>query len=154
SPWEKDQKNRRRETKLGYLGLNRAKLPEMIRFQFQHLEDKEGWYRVHPDFSNFYMTLLATRLASRLGLSLVTNSKIADQLAMTFRKGRGSVEVVRGRDFDATGPRRKLPPQLANGMLVDLAIASISIQKDVPAKELLQFRRDHAEELALFRNEI
>jgi hypothetical protein len=108
------------------------------------------------------MTLLASRLANRLGLGLVTESNAADQLALAVRKGKpfsGGNELFRRRrsrhgDFDAFGPRRTLPRDVARGMLLDLMLESISLPKDVPAKKLLSFKRDHAEELGVFRREV
>jgi hypothetical protein len=139
-----------------YVLMNANKLPDMIRSQFEQMQEKSDWYRVEPDFSRFYITLLATRLAGRLGLGLVTGTKTADALATSVRKGRVNLYSSRrvGRDFDASGSRRKLPWELAPSMIMDLAVSSVSIDQDVPPKELLKFRRDHADELSLLRIEV
>jgi hypothetical protein len=122
----------------------------------------QGWYHVSPGFANFYMTLLASQLASRLGLGLVTESSTADQLAVAVRKGKplggldndDFVGLRFGRHFEAYGARRRLPTEVAPGLLVDLMVQSIALPNDVPAKDLLKFKRDHREELAVFRREV
>lgn len=68
--------------------IHPQKLPYFIQ---QHLEDhlnSEGWYEVSQGFSSFYMTLLASRIASTRGLGLVTESNSADQLATAVQKGK------------------------------------------------------------------
>jgi len=61
--------------------------------------------------------------------------------------GDRNARLLRGRGRSAT-------PKIAQGLLVDLAFESLSIPKEVTAKKLLTFKNDHAEELAVYRNEL
>jgi len=92
--------------------IHPQKLPYLIRSYLDRAINDEGWVQVTPGFANFYMTLLASRLAERLGLGLVTESSAADQLAIAVHKGKplgsGNPELPRarrfGRYYEATGP--------------------------------------------------
>lgn len=136
-------------------GIHPDKLPYTIRADLRcALDDENQWYSVTPGFANFYMTLLATRLSERLGLGLVTESRSADQLAIAVYKGKPLSQKRLGRHFEAFGPKMSLPSEVAPGLLFDTVVQSISLPKKVSAKKLLKFKRDHKEELALFRREI
>lgn len=140
--------------------IHPEKLPALIRTQFDRALNDEGWYQVAPGFANFYMTLLASQLANRLGLGLVTESSAADHLAIAVRKGKplGSLEddFPRRRfgHFDAFGPRRALPREVAPGLLIDLMLKSVELPRGLSVKEILKFKTDHHEELALLRREV
>lgn len=137
--------------------LHPDKLPYMIRSNIERGLNDDGWLHVAPGFANFYMTLLASQLAERLGLGLVTESSAADQLAISVRKGKplGSAPGRRvGRQFDAFGPRRTLPTDVAPSLLVDLMLQGITLPQDLPVSEVLKFKNYHAEELSVFRREV
>jgi hypothetical protein len=136
--------------------IHPMKLPRKIRL---HLErtDESGWLEVDRAFRNFYMTLLATRLAHRLGLGLITGSNEADQLAIAVHKGKPLATPQRrrvGSHYDASGPRRALPSEVAPGFLFDLVVQSIELPENIAAKDLLKFKNEHHEELAVFRREV
>lgn len=116
----------------------------------------DGWLHVEPAFAKFYMTLLATQLSQRLGLGLITESSAADQLAISVRKGKPISNSTRrgGRHFDAYGPRRTLPQELTQSLLVDLMLQGISLPENLTVQEIIKFKNSHIEELAIFRNEI
>ena len=138
------------------------KLPYLIRSHLDRSLNEQGWFHVEPGFANFYMTLLATRLAGRLGLGLVTESSTADQLSISVHRGKplssgsaGKFGRPRfGRHYEASGPRRALPREVAPGLLIDLVVQGIDLPRNIPAKDVLKFKKDHREELALFRREI
>lgn len=144
------------------IDIHPEKLPYEIRSLLDRTLSNDGWYEVNNGFANFYMTLLASRLADRLGLGLVTESSTADQLAITVNKGKPLVSNDNdfpsrrrfGRHFQAFGPRRELPSEVAPGLLIDLIVQGIELPKNLPAKDLLKFKNDHREELALFRREV
>jgi hypothetical protein len=137
------------------------KLPYMIRSELDRTLS-DGWYHVDSGFAKFYMTLLASRLSDRLGLGLVTDSSTADQLAIAVHKGKqldpneGDFPRRRrfGHHYEAFGPRRELPREVAPGLLIDLVVQGIKLPNDLPVKDLLKFKNDHREELALFRREV
>jgi hypothetical protein len=134
------------------------KLPYEIREQIGRALNDRGWYEVAPGFANFYMTLLATKLAERLGLGLVTASSSADQLAISAQKGNrfGSLSAHRrpGRHYEASGPRLRLPSEVAPSLLIDLVVQDIALPENITAKKVLQFRQAHRDELAIFRREV
>ena len=137
--------------------IHPEKLPYMIRHELERGLDDDGWLHVAPGFANFYMTLLASKLAERLGLGLVTESSSADQLAIAVRKGKplGSSDTRRrGRHFEAMGERRSLPTTVAPSLLIDLMVQGISLPNNLSATDVLRFKRDHMEELAVFRREV
>jgi hypothetical protein len=145
-----------------WANIHPEKLPYAIRSHLERAIDDEGWCHVALEFAHFYMTLLASRLSERLGLGLATDSTSADQLAIAVHKGNplgssGASEHRRrrmGRHFGACGPRRSLPTEVVPGLLVDAVVQGVQIRENVSAKELLRFKKDHQEELALFRREI
>ncbi len=145
-----------------WANIHPEKLPYIINSHFERALDGDGWYNVSPGFVNFYMTLLASRLSERLGLGLVTESSSADQLAIAVHKGKplGSKEPElfrqrrMGRHFEAFGPRRSLPTEIVPGLLIDTVVQGITLPEHLSVQELLKFKRDHKEELALFRREI
>jgi len=133
------------------------KLPHLIRSQLDRGINDDGWLHVAPGFANFYMTLLASQLAERLGLGLVTESSAADQLSIAVRKGKpigASGDRRNGRQFDAFGPRRTLPTDVAPSLLLDLMVQGISLPENLSVNKLLKFKNYHAEELAVLRREI
>lgn len=137
--------------------IHPEKLPYMIRSELERGLNDEGWLHVAPGFANFYMTLLATQLSKRLGVGLITESSAADHLAIAVRKGKplGTINTGRrGRHFDAFGPRRSLPGDVAPSLLIDLMVQGISLPNHLSASEILRFKNSHKEELAIFRNEV
>lgn len=146
----------------GLVEIHPEKFPHMIRSVLEEAAGREGWYHVAPGFADFYMTLLASKLAERLGLGLVTELSAADQLAIAIHKGKpldsGSHDYPRNRWFGhheaAIGRRRTLPKEVAPGLLIDLVVQSIELPRTVAAKDLLKFKKDHREELSVFRREI
>ena len=65
------------------LSLHPQKLPSVIRHTIERALyfSNDDWFHVDERFGNFYMTLLATRLAERRGLGLLTDTPITDRLA-------------------------------------------------------------------------
>lgn len=130
------------------------KLPYVIRSQLRDALD-DGWFQLPSGFANFYMTLLATKLASRLGIGLITEAKGADQVALNAQQRGSPISSRRpGRHYEATGPRRRLPTEVASGLLVDMIIQNIELPRTATVRQLLRFKRDHREELGVFRREI
>ena len=138
--------------------IHPMKLPMVVRSHFRDALNDRGWYELTPGFANFYMTLLATRIAERLGLGLVTETSSADQLAIAVQKGnpvgRQFARRRLGSHYEATGPRRGLPPEVSSGLLIDFIVGTIELPKSLPLKTILRFKNDHREELGAFRREI
>jgi len=143
------------------------KLPYEIRHMLRDLAAPSGrggeWLQVGDGFANFYMTLLANRLSDRLGARLLTSIPAADRLAVTARFDAQLSGLVpwgmhgparRWREYEAFGPRRRMPRLLAPGMLASLAIERMAVAADTPIQRLIDFRERHRDELALFRAKV
>ena len=79
-------------------------------------------------FADFYMTLLATRLAERTGAGLLTPMTASHKLSLAVKADSTLTGFIRRRsrherEFEAWGPRRGMPATLAQGMLVDLIVS-------------------------------
>lgn len=152
----------------GLADIHPEKLPQELR----HLllrgltspsERGRDWLRVDKKFANFYMTLLASRLSERIGAQLLTSLATADRLAVTARFDAQLNGVItrniyprfrHWREYEAFGPRNRMPWHLAPGMLANLAIEKIGIDPDTPVDRLIDFRNKHKDELAQFRTKV
>jgi hypothetical protein len=137
--------------------IHPEKLPYRIRSELERGLNDDGWFQLAPRFANFYMTVLASQLAQRLGLGLVTESCAADRLAIAVRAGKplaGSFARRGDHRFDARGPRRSLPTDVAPSLLFELMVQGVSLPERLSVKEILRFKKDHREELAVFRREV
>jgi hypothetical protein len=144
--------------------MHPEKLPHEIRSLFSMSSNRGSeWIQVDDGFALFYMTLLATRLADRVGASLLTPLPAAERLAIAARLDSQLNGIVpwgihgpwhRWREYEAFGPRRRMPRHLAPGLLAQLAIQRIAIDPETPIDRLLTFREQHKDELSIFRTKI
>lgn len=140
--------------------MHPEKLPHEIRHRLASLSGEGDWLDVDEGFGLFYMTLLATRLAERVGAALLTPLPPAESLAMTARLDSrlppfGPRYRARSwREYGAWGRRRPIPSTLARGLLAQVAIENIAVAPDTPIDQLLDFKSKHRDELANFRNKI
>ncbi len=151
-------------TSIGRLArIHPEKLPSEIRYLLQDLNcrwnSSSEWLEVNDSFANYYMTLLATRLAERVGAGLLTSLSAADRLAVAMRFDAQLPRFIsplerHAREYQAFGRRRNMPRQLAPGMLGQLAIEKMVIAPDTPVERIIEFRERHSDELAMFRTKI
>jgi hypothetical protein len=147
--------------------LHPEKLPWAIRDSIEQVGLRTGrrgeWFELDDAFANYYMTLLATKLSERIGASLLTPQPVSERLAMKVKLDANIADMFinqqyrkprRWREYEADGPRRMMPRELAPGMLAHLAIERVGVAPDTPVRRLIEFRRDHADELSRFRNEV
>jgi hypothetical protein len=147
--------------------MHPEKLPSEIRYMFERMTSPSrkasDWIRVDDSFANFYMTLLASRLAERIGAGLLTSLPAADRLATAARLDAQLNGLIpwgmsrqwrHWREYEAFGPRSRMPRHLAPGMLAHLTIEQMAIAPETPIDQLIKFREIHRDELALFRIKI
>lgn len=137
--------------------IHKNKLPVEI---LEGLADDSDWVSVDERFADFYMTLLATRLSASIGAGLLTFKPTFDRLATVVRIDAplptpANHPAISGeRNTGGYRNRTGTPLTLAQGMLANLIIEQIAIDPDTPVKKILQFRRDHVNELGRFRVKI
>jgi hypothetical protein len=150
-----------------FADIHPEKLPDKIRQTLEGFAARSttgnDWLRVDESFANFYMTLLASRLAERIGATLLTSIPAADRLAVAARLDaqiNGYVQFDRHstlrnwREYEAFGRPHRMPKHLAPGMLAQLAIDKIAVAPDTPVERLIDFRERHRDELSQFRTKI
>lgn len=119
---------------------------------------EEQFLMLESDLARHYLTILATRLSERIGSSLLTAFPAADNLAVSVKLDapvagtltRGISEI----DYTVYSLRRDEPRGLVKGMLVQLILDKINILPETPVKEIIKFRKEHADELGRFRKAI
>ncbi len=146
--------------------IHPEKLPYIIEeitedfgFKFGRTDD---WVEVDNQFGSFYMTLLATRLSERIGVSLLTPSSLSDRLSINAKLDSPMQNPNnsywhnrrRYREYDGWGKRKKFPGKVATGMLANLVVEKVGIDPKTPINKLIEFRRNHNDELAKLRTEL
>jgi hypothetical protein len=146
-----------------FVHMHPEKLPYEIEAKLGRLMDgREGeWVRVDRPFARFYMTLLATELASSQGIALLTDLPASDRLAVNVRlDGKLGIPNLRfgdppwlrsGRDWHR---ERRMPGALAPALLADLTLQRIAVSPNTPVEKILRFREDHQGELGRFRTKM
>lgn len=94
---------------------------------------------------------------------MLTSLAAADRLAVSARFDAQLNGVIpwgmhprrrHWREYEAFGPRHRMPRHLAPGMLANLAIERIAVAPDTPIDRLIEFREKHRDELAQFRTKV
>jgi hypothetical protein len=128
--------------RLGRLArIHPEKLPSEIRYllaKFSSSDRGSEWLEVDESFALFYMTLLASRLAERVGVGLLTPVHTAEKLAVAARLDSQLHEIVpwhldgppgrhwhRWREYEAFGPRRRMPRTIASGGSPSLSVDTL-----------------------------
>lgn len=127
--------------------IHPEKLPREVRRELTMLsQEREGWLRVDRRFADFYMTLLANRLAERRAIGLLTASTLADRLSAKARAGAAGASAQSSRDMAASRPR-----ELREGLVVDVVLEDLSVAPGTSLRKVLAFRRKYASELGHLR---
>jgi len=146
-----------------FVHMHPEKLPHAIEAKLDRLmHGREGeWVRVDQPFARFYMTLLATELASSQGIALLTDLPASDRLSVTVRlDGKLGIPNLRlgdpywfryGRDWHH---ERRMPGALAPALLADLTLQRIAVNPNTPVETILRFREEHRGELGRFRTKM
>jgi len=106
------------------------------------------------------MTLLATELSTSSGIGLLTDTPSSERLSTAARLD-APPPLWPLREFHPNRRRnpqvvfdRSMPRDTAQGLLAQLTLKQLTISKDTPVKEILNFKRDHKSELGRFRTKL
>lgn len=131
--------------------IHNEKLPYEIRHILQHRFNDDEWLRVDSNFAMFYMTLLANKLSETNSIALLSDNTLSSNLA---DKARLNNQISIGRDSDYHFNRRERPINLAQGLLTNLIIESIKITPTSSLEKIIDFKKNHRDELGLFRTNL
>ncbi len=151
--------------------IHPEKLPHRIREELEHLikdSSRDGeWLAVDSGFADFYMTLLATKLSTRIGATLATDDSMANDLAVAIHLDAPLGQKVNGifrqsrrgsfrhhREYDAYGERRHRPSCITEGLLANLALSKINISDETPIEDLINFKNKYSDEFGRFHKAV
>ena len=123
--------------------LHHEKLPLEIQQMIGDRNGEDGWARVSENFADFYMTILADKIASEKSLALLTSNQRHESLA-AFK----TVDSYSGR-YSMAGHRVE---SLGRCMMTRMIIDGIKIDPLTSIADLQVFKRHHKTELWNFRN--
>lgn len=130
------------------LKLHPKKVAHELRYM---LEDSmiDGWLMVDSSFASYYMTMLANKICEDSGLRLLTNNPLCSNLSNKVKQG------IKGLNPEnRNGVSQNLNQQLANGIFTNLMIERIDFHPLTNIVDVLSFKKDHADDLGLLRNNI
>jgi hypothetical protein len=144
------------------------KLAGELRYYLRELGlSREGYeneyLRVARPFAEYYMSVLATEKARRLGFALTTYDSVFDDISRLHDAGGhlGTVPFGYYDRFDyrheVRRHRRERPEAarlLAEGVIAHVVFESLQIHPTTSLSDVLRFRERHADELARFRTAI
>lgn len=123
------------------LYLHRDKLP--LSFQSylseRQLINDDGWAMVSSNFADYYMTLLATTLAKKKHMCLLTGASAPYGLSTSY-----SLDLVNGSESVKT--------KVAEGILFKLVVDGFKISNTESLSDLLDYKRLRKDELRRFRS--
>lgn len=119
-----------------------ATILDMIRSDFR----KDDWISVDIKFASFYMSLLANKICEHEHLVLLTDDDKASNL---IEKARLDNQTTIFRSVESQYEKTIL--NLSEGLLSSLALKGISFSPDTNITDVIRFKRNHQDELGLFR---
>jgi hypothetical protein len=122
--------------------LHHEKLPFEVQELVADKMGRDGWARVSDNFADFYMALLANRIASQRSLELLTPSSPLSDLAAGF-----SAETYH-QPYSLARSRNEA---LGRSMLTKMVIDGITIDPLTSIDDLRIFKERHQTELHNFR---
>jgi len=127
--------------------LHREKLPLRVQkiLEQKGLINSEGWANVSNNFANYYMILLATAIAKRKHLCLLTGDSMDYDLSSCYDF---SIEGI--NDF-ATESIKK---PMGDMIMFRLVIGGFTVNPLTSIEDLLKYKLKRKDELSLFRSEL
>ena len=123
--------------------LHHEKLPFEIQQLVADRIGDDGWARVSNNFADFYMTLLANKIASQMSLAILTPSLPLNDFSTNF-----SVNTYH-QSFSLAG---RCSSQIGRCLLTKMMIDGITIDPLTSFEDLRIFKERHQEELKNFRD--
>ena len=130
------------------------KLPSEIRYMLRHTMTEDGSFRVDGGFAYFYMTLLANKMCEHYAISPLTDNSLTSNLSDLVRLDNQIAILGHDRHHYDRPHHRERYIDLAQGLLINMAIESISISEPTSLDDVVKFKRRHQDELGLFRMNI
>lgn len=130
------------------------KLPYEIQRILRHRITDEGWLRVDGGFAKFYMTLLANKICERNAISPLTDNTFSSSFSNLVKLDNQISIHGHRMDYDYSHRNRGRQMNLAQGLLIDMTIDSITISDLTSLEDVVKFKRRHQDELGLFRKNI
>lgn len=127
------------------------KLPYMVRELLNDHISNESWLRMDSRFASYYMTLLANKICERERQVLLTDNTLASNLTDKSRLDNQR-KVLRGGDHFRPENRGNSTINLSQGLLSNLILKGIRFSPDTKTERILKFKKNHQDELGLFRN--
>ncbi|GHT39562.1 hypothetical protein FACS189437_03270 [Bacteroidia bacterium] len=141
--------------------IHNEKLPYLIREIIEEKLDSRicnkaysdnNWLYVDYNFADFYMTLLANKLAEINSIALLTDNSFSSNLA---DKARLNNQIAISRNDNYYRNRHKEKSiNLTQGLLTNLIIESVRINPTSSLEKIIDFKRQHGDELGLFRTNL
>ena len=134
--------------------IHPEKMAHEIWYQLREYMDKDGWLHVSGGFANFYMTLLTNRLCEQHSIAPLTDNTHTSNFSNLARLDN-QVAIYNHWDYQWRDRHiRNRGHQLAQGILMDLSFNGITISDEVSIDDIIKFKRQHQDELGLFRMNI
>ncbi len=127
------------------------KLPYEIQYQLRDKFTSDGWFQVDSNFAIFYMTLLANKLCEKYSIALLADNTFISNFTDKVRLGNQMPLNMQNSEYRF---QRNRPISLEQGLLTNLIIRGIKISEDSTFEDILSFKRQHQDELGLFRANI
>lgn len=121
--------------------LHRDKLPISVLHYLcdKKLIDADGWAKVSANFADYYMTLLATSLAKKKHMCLLTGDSAPYELSTIY-------------SFGMVDNPTTVKKKIAEGFLFKLMVDGFKISKTESLKDLLDYKCKRKDELGRFRS--
>jgi len=133
--------------------MHPEKFSDEIRYQLRHNLTDEGWYRVDGNFAFFYMTLLANKICEQKSIALLTDNTLISNFSDLVRLDNQI--AIQGRNYHFRHHmRNEKYIHLTQGLLTNLIIKGINVTAESSLEDIINFKKNHRDELGLFRTNL
>jgi hypothetical protein len=126
--------------------------PEKLSYEVQwHLRNyltRDGWFQVDSNFATFYLTILANKLCERRAMGLLTDNLFTANLSDKVRLDN-QIAINDASRYHRHRNQKSL--LLAQGLLTNLIIQGVRIEPTSSLEDIINFKKQHRDELGLFR---